>query len=238
MVKKLLIICFYVFGIFRLVNAQETVKRDEVINQVFKLIQNNTKTVFEKKEVEQKQDLPFISPKIIEKADQFLISKLGEDFFKEHIVFNRKLTQFNPADQYCIKNPKECSLYLQKPYYLMVYTMRIRGKPFVNVGLEFALDEDGKLIKERDVIGVPNCEIDASKCDFVIDEQKAYELAQKAGLQGIPSEWKPEFTWHGGNLNTYVWNVSNNFGKNMGQTVIIDANNGDILDINDWEKNN
>lgn len=239
MSKKTLFFCFFIFCRLSLGYAQEVVKRDEVINQIFNLIQNSTKVITQKETQSQtqNQNLPNISPSIIKKSDEFLISKLGEEFFIKYVILDRRSTQFNLADQFCIKNPSGCSSYLQKPYYLMVYTLRMRGKSFVNVSLEFALDEDGKLIIERDVVGVPNCVADSGECVFAIDESQAQEIAKKAAFSNDSSNWKTDFTWHGGNLNTYVWTVSNNFGKSMGQTVIIDANTGEVLDINDWEKN-
>ena len=177
---------------------------------------------------------------IIEKSNQVIISQVGNDFFEKYISLNKPSSKHYEADNYCIKNPSSCSKFLQKPHYLMVYTLKISEKPFVNGTIEFAVDDNGDLITERGTSGIPSCLKKPIECDFSIDEAKAITIAQGAGLEKGIKNWKTSFNWYAGDLKKYVWTVQNTLsedkreGSSGGKAMVIDANTGKVIEITGW----
>lgn len=178
---------------------------------------------------------------IVEQANQYIVSRVGSDFFESYVSMNEESSQYYPADDYCVEFPGECSAFLQEPHYLMVYSLKIPEKPFVDGLIEINLDENGELISEVEPSGVPNCIEEPTECEFPIDEARALEIAKEAGLEEGIKEWGVgSVHWYGGDLDTYVWGISNTLredddGSAGGQAVIIDANTGEVMDeIMSW----
>ncbi|MDI6602567.1 MAG: hypothetical protein QME57_00400 [Patescibacteria group bacterium] len=183
-----------------------------------------------------------IPDSIIRKSNEFIISQVGKDFFDKYISIDYGSSEFYPPDEFCIENPTSCLDYLQKSHYLMVYSFKIPEKAFVNEFIEFAVDIDGNVIFERDVIGIPQCLANPKECYFPVDEQKAISIAKDAGLEQGIKAWETDFHWYGGDLKTYVWTVSNTLSESLtpgfqasGKSIVIDANSGEVIMISEWQ---
>jgi hypothetical protein len=180
-----------------------------------------------------------IPSSIVEKSNQFIISKVGQDFFDKYIKIDH--STYCPPDEYILEHPDEAGAkFLLKPYYLMVYSFKMPEKPFVDELIEFVVDTDGNVIPEREPYGIP----DPAKCNFTIDEAAAIQIAKNAGLEEGIAAWKTSFQWYAGNLSTcatYVWTVQNTIptpsGRDYiayGKDIVIDANSGEVLQTGEW----
>lgn len=183
-----------------------------------------------------------IQEHIIEQSDEYIRSQVGMDFFENYITFDKEKSEYYPPDNYCVQNPSECSEFLQKPNYLMVYSLTIPEIPYLDGHIEIHLDEEGELIAEAEPSGIPNCIATPIECEFPVDEVRAITIAENAGLAKGIKEWgKGSVHWYGGTLKTYVWTISNTLSEKgsdaTGQTVIIDANTGEVLgEILTWDR--
>lgn len=167
-----------------------------------------------------------IPPEIYKKANEFIVSKTGKDFFNNHITPDFSLS-------------KE----LESGYF-MVYNFSMKEKPFISGTIRFTLDKDGRIISDREIAGIPECIISPTDCEFNIDRVEAETIARQSGLEPGIKEWDVKFLWNA-QFNKYVWYIiitlselEGGFGKRAsGKEVIIDPNNGDILTINEWRVN-
>ena len=158
---------------------------------------------------------------IVEKSNQKIISKTGEDFFHNNYYLN-------------IADSKEVN-----GKYLMKYSFKIDGKPYVNKEISFLVDSLGNLAAGQKLSGIPNCANNA--CDYSVDETKAKQIAEKEGLEKGIKDWKSDFVWND-KYENYVWKIistsSESQGSNgyrgSGNEMIIDANSGKVLESNDW----
>lgn len=176
-----------------------------------------------------------IPDSIIEKSNQFIISKVGQEFFNNYMSINKELTRYIPANLHCIKNLSYCADYLLAPNYFMVYSLKIPNKPYANVSISFSVDKNGNIIAGSQQ-GLPDCVSKPSECEFLIDENDAIKIARNAGLEEGISDWKTSFHWAYGNPGSYVWTVQNYLSSNNGKIVMIDANSGDIIGgIGGWD---
>lgn len=185
-----------------------------------------------------------IPESIIEKSNQFIISKVGEDFFNNYIAIDYEQSQ-TPNEMYCGPKIEDC--------YLIVYSFKIPKKPYIpNDSLGVLVDIDGNIILDS-VSGVPDCISDPKECDFSIDETEAIQIAKNAELEDGIADWTTSFHWHT-TLKTYVWEVRNTLysdfpqpsygeegrkigvlsGGAGGKLVLIDANSGEILEKSEW----
>lgn len=174
-----------------------------------------------------------IPTNIIKKADQIVISMVGNEFFNKNITVNQSRSEYIPAQEDCIKGLSECSEFQKKAYYTIIYDFSIPEKTFIkNEMMSVIVDNKGNYIAEAETYGIPNCVQEPSECVFSIDKEKAIEIADGAGLEKGESDWSASFTW---STIGYVWNVKNYFSKYNGQTVMIDANTGELIgDIDNW----
>ena len=160
---------------------------------------------------------------VLEKADSFIVSKTGEQFFKNYITTDFFRTQHTA------------------PYYEMVYRLYIPETPHVDALIKFTVDSVGGVVKNRDIIGIPNCRFYPQVCEFNIDEQAARKIAKKNGLDGGIKEWKVGFIWNA-KYDKYVWHIlstlkemKGEFGyRAKGREAIIDPSNGEVIALNDW----
>ena len=160
---------------------------------------------------------------VLEKADSFIVSKTGEQFFKSYIT----------ADFFRTKHTD--------PYYEMVYRLYIPEKPYVDVFIKFTVDSSGTAVEDRDIIGIPNCRFHPQECNFNVDEQAARQIATENGLVEGIKEWKVGFIWNA-KYDKYVWHIlstleemEGEFGyRANGKEAIIDPSNGELIALNDW----
>jgi len=159
---------------------------------------------------------------IIEKGNELIISKIGNDYFNNYI----KLLSIE------YQSPNGV---IEKPYYLPMYSFKIPGKQFVNELIEIGIDIDENIVREWGIPGNPE------ECEFPIDETKAMVIARDVGLEEGIKEWETDFYWHDA-LKTYVWAVRNTlsassigeFHEESGKVVIIDANSGEVKESLNW----
>jgi hypothetical protein len=115
-------------------------------------------------------------------------------------------------------------------------------KSYVNALIEFSVDTLGNIVRDRDIVGIPNCM--ESDCSFNISEEQALKIATDAGLQKGVKEWKTGLIWDA-KLKQYVWHIlstdwtteATQGFKGYGKEVIIDPNTGLVLAMNDWHVN-
>jgi hypothetical protein len=157
---------------------------------------------------------------------------VGQDFFNKYIKIDYDQSKYHP----------EGAAFSQRPYYLMVYSFKMPEKPFIDELMDFAVDTDGDVILERDVMGIPDGINNPTECIFPIDEAEAIQIAKNAGLEDGITDWETSFHWAGGAFKTYVWTVENTlaatpYGQDYsasGKVVVIDANSGEVKDTSVW----
>jgi hypothetical protein len=185
------------------------------------------------------QAIQVIPDSIISKANIFVISKVGEQFFHSYIKYDSKNSRFSDADSFCIEHPSSCSEFLQKPHYNFIYKLKIPEKVFVDEIIEFVTDTVGNVVSSRDVFGIPVCTNNDCWDNFpLIDKNEVIKIAINNGLEEGIRAWSVSFHFYAGGFDNYVWEVSNtlnhsNSGSN-GKTLIIGANNGEIVQSSNW----
>jgi hypothetical protein len=163
---------------------------------------------------------------VLKNADQFIIAKTGEYFFKKYIT----------ADFLQSKHIT--------PNYLMVYNFFIPQKPFVDELIRFTVDSTGKVLTQYEVAGIPDCNANQTDCDFVVDDKIAKQIATQNGLPKGIKDWKTDFVWST-KYNKYVWEIisttkeskNEEYKRAEGEKIIIDANNSSVLSIDNWKIN-
>lgn len=163
---------------------------------------------------------------VLSKADSFIIASTSKEFFDKYITADFARTRHTP------------------PYYEMAYKLFMPEKPYVDAIIKFTVDSVGNVMKNRDIVGIPRCEIFPEECEFNIDEQTARKIASDMELKEGIREWDAAFIWDF-KLQRYVWKILstlNEFGdeenyKATGQEMVIDPNTGDVLALNDWRVN-
>jgi len=161
---------------------------------------------------------------IVEAADKFIISRVGQDFYDNYIYPDYVRTKAVP------------------PYYHMYYILRMVETDFINEQVYFTLDEKGNIVEEFDVVGVPDCMEEPADCEFNIRKEQALEIAKREKLVEGIKPWDIAFMWSS-DLGKYVWHIlsttresgSGDFYKASGQEIIIDPNDGKILKQREWD---
>ncbi|MBZ0200470.1 MAG: hypothetical protein K8H86_11425 [Ignavibacteriaceae bacterium] len=161
---------------------------------------------------------------LLKKANDFIISKTGKEIFDSYVSPDFVLTKKTGST------------------YEMAYRFMMPEKPFVDELIHFTVDSTGRVIKEREVFGIPECLSNPSLCVFNIDEEKARSIAKELGLEQGVIDWKVGFLWDE-TLKQYVWHVLNTLyeseGSNgyigNGKEIVIDPNTGLVLKENDWK---
>ncbi len=160
---------------------------------------------------------------ILRKADNFVMSKTGEEFFKKNIRFDS------------LRSRKI------KEGYFIRYNYTRKEYPFVNEPVYFTVDSTGKPLKKNGIVGIPNCIFNPENCVYNIDETKAIEIAQKEGLAKGVKKWSVSFRWSP-KLKRYVWHIistTHEFGKGKhykaeGMEMMIAPTNGEVLSKSEW----
>jgi len=163
---------------------------------------------------------------ILKKANSFIISKTGDEFFKKYISVN-------------FTRSKHIT-----PNYLMVYRFYMPEKSFINEEIRFSVDSTGNILKRYEVVGIPECNANPNSCDFVVDEKIAKQIATQNGLAKGIKDWKVDFEWEA-TYKKYVWIVlsterenKGEFGyRGAGEKIIIDPNDASVLNKDTWKIN-
>lgn len=163
---------------------------------------------------------------VLTKADSFIVSITGKEFFNKYITADFARTRFTP------------------PYFEMAYKFFMPERPYVNATIKFTVDSAGNVLKNRDIVGIPRCISFPDECDFYIDENAARQIAKDYELKEGIREWDAGFLWDF-KLQRYVWrilstlteyNYEDNY-KATGQEMVIDPNTGEVIALNDWRVN-
>jgi hypothetical protein len=129
-----------------------------------------------------------------------------------------------------------CAEVDRKPHFLLLWSFRMAGKPFVDEQVLITVDEKGELLSEAD--GVPPCKATPALCAFSVDEPQALRIAREDGFAEGLEPWKTSFHFHYG-FKRFVWSVSNLLERGpedqeAGNVLLIDANTGKILQRGGW----
>jgi hypothetical protein len=156
---------------------------------------------------------------IFAKANNYIKDKMTEPYFNKYATFDPWNTSRNYFG------------------YTFCYNFRIPDRPFVNAHIRIKTDSLG-VIDEKQTDGIPNIKSDPIKGRFDIDEEKARQIAIKAGLEPGIDKWEICFNWDY-SLTKYVWSIKNalaisNNGWDKGKTLIIDANTGEVTGPYEW----
>jgi hypothetical protein len=171
-----------------------------------------------------RQEEAVISSDLLKKANNYIKQRTGNDFFEKYISPDFARTKFTP------------------PYYFLTYRLIIPDKPYINTVIQFSIDSTGNVIKDRDILGIPDC-IEGG-CNFSVTEEQAIKIAKDSGLEKGIKPWKTGFLWNP-NLKQYTWHIlstssesqSSEGFRGFGKEIIIDPNSGLVLEMNDWHMN-
>lgn len=171
----------------------------------------------------------------IQKAELVLADRVGERVFRDDLVFAADESIYEPGISDCA----ECVDYVRKPHFYLRWRFRVADKPFVDEIVQVAVDANGEILAGPD--GLPNCKRSPSLCKFVVDETDAIRIARDGGLEPGNGPWETSFHYFAGKLQRFVWTVSNTLtkrdnGREHGKEVVIDASNGEMCFILDWNK--
>jgi hypothetical protein len=161
---------------------------------------------------------------ILKKADQFILSKTGDEFFNKYIT-----ADFLQSKQIT-------------PNYLMVYKLYMPEKPFVDELIRFTVDSTGKVLMQNEVVGIPDCNVNPMDCDFVVDEKIAKQIATEYGLPKGIKDWKVDFIWEA-KYNKYVWHLFSTLKESKGEfgyradgeQIVIDPNYASVIYQDRWQ---
>jgi len=171
----------------------------------------------------EKQEEAVVPVDVLKKANAYVASITGDEFFQKYITPNFNKTKHNP------------------PYYEMAYTLYMPEKPYVNTTIKFFVDSVGSVMENLDITGIPRCKNRPSECDWKIDRDAAVKIAEQYGLEKGIKDWQVGFIWNP-ERGIYVWHIlstlkemEGEFGyRGSGKEMIIDPVNGDVLEYNDW----
>jgi hypothetical protein len=171
-----------------------------------------------------RQEETVVPSDLLKKANDYIKQRTGNDFFEKYISPDFVRTKYIP------------------PYYFLTYRLIMPDKPYVNTVIQFSIDSTGNVIKDRDIIGIPDC-IEGG-CNFNVTEDQAIKIAKENGLENGIKPWKTGFLWDP-ILKQYTWHIlstssesqSSESFRGYGKEIIIDPNSGLVLEMNDWHLN-
>jgi hypothetical protein len=163
---------------------------------------------------------------VLKKADQFIISKTGDDFFKKYMTADFLQSRHIASN------------------YLMVYKFYMPEKPFIDELIRFTVDSSGNVLAQYEVVGIPDCNSNPTDCDFVVDEKIAKQIANENGLPKGIKDWKVDFVWEA-KYNKYVWKIISTNKETVlqdheraeGELIMIDPSNASVLEKETWRVN-
>jgi len=148
-------------------------------------------------------------------ADAYVISRLGQDCFSDKVTF--------------LENLSGKSTYGSAEKFKVSYLLKFRKEAWSQVPVVVLVDEDLQCSTLSSYL-LPDCEKDPSRCAINFNAEDAFNLAWEAGLDPQQSDFTLEFrSWSG--VVGYVWYVVyTDRSKNGFSGVVINSNNGEILD--------
>ncbi len=173
-----------------------------------------------------KEDQFVVPEEVLNKANSFIISKTGQEFFNKYITPDFAKTRYNP------------------PYYEMAYRFYMPEKDYVVATIKFITDSTGNVLKDKDIIGIPDYLQNPDECNFTVDRDSVIKIARENGLKEGIKDWDVGFIWNP-QRQIYVWHVLSTLNemkgdigyRGNGQEVIISPVTGEVLDMHDWKVN-
>ena len=172
--------------------------------------------------------------RIVRDGEQFIESRVGRCFFRRCFTFDWERSEYRPPNQWCIDHPGACLEYLNDPHYALIYEFRVPGAEHVDELAWFHVDVNGDVIFEPGIHGVPDCTSNPVECEFNVTEGDALVVADEAGLEEGICGWGTSFHWFAGDLQSYVWTVSNCLTETSGRGALIDGNSGELIHMYWW----
>jgi len=167
-----------------------------------------------------------VPPKIIDKAKEYIISNVGEDYFNTY--FHLKDSMFIPESWRPENNPNET--------YMVVFDYNISiGDYSATIIAEMHFDSEGNITR---AYGIPT---EGYLMPFKIDREEAIRIASKAGLPSGTVGYTAQITHMiYQELNAYVWAVETwltlpppNSDPAKGMYAMIDVKSGKVYGIGD-----
>jgi hypothetical protein len=125
--------------------------------------------------------------------------------------------------------------------YLMVYNFSVPDKQGIEGEIRFNIDEDGNIIKDKEIFGIPDCSANPGDCMFSISAEQAVNIAKNNELNEGMRNWDVNFKWSS-NHKKYVWEIlsvlsevkGEGFYRATGQTMLINPNTGEVIETSEW----
>lgn len=208
-----------------------------LLSIIFLIIQCSQPNDVEDKKAAMKYAIP---DSIIKKMNNVILSKVGQKFFDNYIKFDSSRSRFSQPDSFCIKNPSRCSDFLLKPHFYLEYNFVIPENKYLDTYIEFVTDTTGKVVKDREVWGIPECPNNDCWERFpLISKEKAIQIAQENNLEQGIKEWQIKLHYYGGALKDYVWEILSTLLEekyhSRGNGLLINASDGSIFESFGWE---
>jgi len=162
-------------------------------------------------------------------AKAAIVARMGVEIVEKYVA-PLSAQNFEPQPG-CVETPQTCSEAFRKPYAWVIFRFRIPDISFVDVDIACVVDRDGKV---WELSGAPDCVNHPQECRFPIGEAAARSIASKAGLEPGLGQWRVKFLWNYG-FESYIWGISNTLHEHNGRSVLIDANDGRVLGIHEWD---
>jgi len=175
-----------------------------------------------------------IPPEVLAGAREYVVSKVGEEFFDSWLTLSPEFSRLEPVDERNASQPT-CPDWLKSPRYVVIYHFRIPEMPFVDELVIVNIRESGgwfEGVPHNE--GLPNCLLQPEECEFVVDEDDAIAIAEDEGLPLGIEPWSATFLWAGREFHTYAWSIQNTCEGGRGEWVMIDANDGAVLARGEW----
>lgn len=167
-----------------------------------------------------------IPESILQKANEFIITKTGKDFFDKYISID--LSESRPIP----------------PNYFFAYKLFNKEKPYVDEQIRFITDSHGNVLTQFEVAGIPDCASDPLNCEFVVDEKIARQVAGESGLAKGIKDWEAYFEWNT-KYEKYVWKIVSttkevkmeDHSRAEGELMLIDPATAKVLSKESWQVN-
>jgi len=171
-----------------------------------------------------------IPQELIDAMDAYIIERTGRAFYDDHIELHG--IRFYDDPQPCPEHLEHC----QQPFYHTTYRF-VRPDSNLGVGITINISTEGVIYASE--YGVPYCIENELNCSFPLTdieqvESVALDYGFQKGIKGWEIRYPPASTEYG-----YTITVTNTLEEeglqSSGKTLTIDANNGDVLEDEEWE---
>lgn len=168
-------------------------------------------------------------------AEKLLVDRVGADWFREHLTFSPGESRFEPG----LQEAESRGEIGPASVYRLAWRLRSAGQPFVDEVVQVTVTASGEVVSE--VWGLPDCKTFPARCAFQVDALAAVRIAREAGLAPGVRPWETSFHFYHGELQRFVWTVTNTTcetddGVREGDSVLIDASQETVLRISQWHK--